>query len=227
MIRLFLPLLAGFMLFLTCCTSTSQYDKRLSAHVADIEKLERFESHYIDFDESTGYGHIHTNDPWTADWEFYLDDIVIEKGQLYRAIQDNKGKNPTTNPVEWVHMPYRHPYFFFRDSASIKDLEKLLIHDHRYVRLYAFGALAHRNADDLFPVILRSLNDTTKLEIQANDVGYYGYAADLMISYEKEHLSDEQKTQLKTLIEAKHRHLVSSFILLSGGYPTLRPVWPK
>jgi hypothetical protein len=91
----------------------------------------------------------------------------------------------------------------------------MLTHDHPYIRTYAFGALAHRNIDGLFEIIIDNLSDTTKIEQMTGDYGYDVCPADLMIQYQMSKFSNEQKKTLETLITTRYNHLKDALDLLT------------
>jgi len=199
----------------TCCYSQDSYQKLLSVRLNEIEKLSEFENSFVVLDESNAYGS--TYPFWEREAHYYQDDIVSEKGLIkYRAIRESIGKNPGTSPNDWGLIIVTHPYFFLRDTAKAEDLKKLLTHKHPYVRTYAFGALWYRNADGLFNVILENLSDTTRILQMTSDYGYEVCPADLMISYKLDQLTEEQKSQLKKLIETKYKHLEEARKLLGN-----------
>ncbi len=180
----------------TYCYSQQNYDKLLSVRLKEIEKLSIFNNSVVFFEKSSGYGS--TYPFWELDVDYYQDDIVKNKeGNFYLSLVDNNGKNPSMSPKEWQFMPYTHPYFFLRDTAKVEDLNKLLSHEHPYIRTYAFGALAHRKPDGLFKILTDNLGDTTRILQMTSDFGYEVCPADLMVMYLLSDLTTEQKKILR------------------------------
>ena len=191
------------------CYAQQVYDQLLSLRLEEIKQLSFFNNSVIVFDKSSGYGS--TYPFWTSHMDYYEDDMVINKGgKIYQALVDNAGKNPGTSPKEWKLVPWRHPYFFLRDTAKVEDLKQLLNHEHPYIKTYAFGALADKNIDGLFKVILDNLNDTTRITQMTSDYGYDVCHAQLMMSYELDDLTTKEKNELKTLIDTKYKHLADA-----------------
>jgi hypothetical protein len=208
-----LSLIIGLML-LICC-SEDNYEDILSIRLREIEKSEMFDNSFVVYSETEGYG---SNFPkWSPDVDYYEYDVVLSSaGKMYEAIKESKGKQPETSLNEWRLIPWRHPYFFLRDTAKKEDLRRLLRDKHPYIRTYAFGALAHKDSEDLFNIILNNLADTTRMTQITGDVGFDVCPADLMISYELEKLTKEQTEQLRKLIETKYNHLTYAKRLLAN-----------
>jgi hypothetical protein len=149
-------------ILVTCC-SRDNNDALLSARLREIEELDYFDNGVVVFTEKSGYGS--TFSRWQPDYDFYQDDVVFDStARFYRALADNIGKPPNSSPKEWEFLHRTtHPYFFLRDTARTDDLKRLLKHKHPYIRTYAFGALAKRDKEGLFNVIIDNLSDTTRI----------------------------------------------------------------
>ncbi len=200
-------------LIITTCCSRDNYEDILSIRLEEIEKLELYDNSFVVYSEADGYGS--TFPRWKSDLDYYQDDMVIDGvGKMYRAIVDSKGKEPVNSPRDWQLIPWTHPYFFLRDTAKVEDLRKLLINEHPYIRTYAFAALASKDVDGLYEVILDNLADTTRITQMTSDYGFDVRPADLMISYELDYLTKEERTELQQLIETKYNYLAYANKLL-------------
>jgi hypothetical protein len=186
--------------------SQRDYDSLLSARLQSIRTLRLFENTVVLFEDTVDAG---MDFPyWTADSLFYQDDVVKYKHRShYRALTDNKGKQPDISPKYWTLYGQMSPYFFLRDTARTEDLVRLLKADHPYIRIFAFSALVWRKHNGLFQILVDNMADTTQINYFTGDVGEVGYPADLMISYIIHDLGVQQKDSLKKLIVTKHSHL--------------------
>lgn len=196
-----------FILLLLSISSYCQrsYDDILLKRVDEIKELAYYDNSFVVYDESSAYGSNYV--VWNSAADYYADDLVLDKNRkVFRALVDNKGKEPATSPKEWEFVPFSHPYFFLRDTARVKDLRKLLQNKHPYVKTYAFGALAERKEEGLYQVILDNLSHTTHIDQMTADYGYNVCPADLMISYLAETLTSDEKKQLEKLIETQYPH---------------------
>src|SRR5690242_3878659 len=124
------------------CYAQRSYDSILSVRLAEIEGQQQFDNGIVLYDEDSGYGS--TFPLWDEAMAFYQDDMVVFKGRTYRALQDSKGKRPSTSPQLWQLDKEPMPYLFLRDTATTEDLRSLLKSSHPYIRTYALGALAYR-----------------------------------------------------------------------------------
>ncbi len=194
------------MIILLISCSRDNYEELLSVRIKEIEALQFFDNSYVVYIENEGYGSTYSR--WTSDMEFYQDDMVLDSGgHTYRALTDSRGKNPKTSPGQWKQIPWKHPYFFLRDTAKTQDLKKLLTNKHPFIKTYAFAALAHKSSDGLFDVIIDNLSDTTRMAQMTGDHGFDVYPADLMISYTLSDLKTDEREQLQKLIDTKYNHL--------------------
>lgn len=145
---------------------------------------------------------------WKPDYAYYLDDVSRFRHCSYEAIKDSLvGKRPDISPDSWRLRSGPHPYLFLKDTARIKDLEKLVKHEHPFVRVYAFAALSFRKRENLVSVIFNNLYDTKQFEQITGDVGSYVYPAEMMIQYQVDSLTREDKQKLISAIEKEHKHL--------------------
>jgi hypothetical protein len=145
---------------------------------------------------------------WSADSLFYADDVVKYKHRYhYRALHDNKGRQPDISPNDWTSYGERSPYFFLRDTARTEDLVNLLESDHPYIRIYAFGALAKRKQDGLFEVLVENMADTTKIDFFTNGPRDPACPADLMFWSIRNDFSEQEIDSVKKLVVIKHSHL--------------------
>mgnify|MGYP001042842370 CR=1 FL=1 len=107
-----------------------------------------------------------------------------------------------------------HPYRYFRDTAAIKDLNKLTDWPHPMVRSYAFYALLHRKQYQLlFPMVLKHLTDTVSYEEMDYDIIYSNSPGEVMLSNSLRYLTTSQKDSLKHLILTKYQFLGVNGIL--------------
>lgn len=190
------------------CTIRSAYQQQLSGSVDQIRDLINYDNSFVVYDESTCFGSDYPG--WNPEVQYFTDDPVTYGNgncKLYLALKDNKGKKPSESPDAWSMLPNYHPYLFLRDTAKIEDLRKLVTDENPILKTYAFGALVRRTHEGLFPVILSNLDDQRKFMQMTGHVGSLVYPADLMISYAKEYLSPEQKTELSRLIKSRYPHL--------------------
>lgn len=197
--------------------SQNRYQEILLLRISEIERLEIFDNSFVAFTEATGYG---SNFPvWSEEIEYYEDDLVLDKnGSIYRVLKDNSGKVPHLYPHEWELVPWKHPYFFLRDTATVEDLRKLIHHQHPYVRTYAFGALANKKYDGLYQVILRNLKDMTRITQVTGDVGFDVYPVELMISYAVSILTREEVSNLRKLLNTDYKNLLYAKKILRDKY---------
>ncbi|SHG54719.1 hypothetical protein SAMN04488109_0767 [Chryseolinea serpens] len=187
------------------CYAQRSYDSILSVRLAEIKGQQAFDNGIVLYDEDSGYGS--TFPLWDEAMAFYQDDMVVFKGRTYRALQDSKGKRPSTSPQLWQLDKEPMPYLFLRDTARIEDLRSLLKSNHPYIRTYALGALAYRKAGGLFQVVVDNLKDTTRMMQMTSDFGYEVCPADLMLEYTIKEFNNAQKDTLKKLILTKYTHL--------------------
>ena len=140
-------------LIVQSCYSQDNYNARLNQKLADIRALTYFDNGVVVYSDSMGYGSDYPF--WESDLAFYQADITTFKGgTAYRALVDNKGKDPSISAKEWALVHGPHPYLYLRDSVAIQDLVQLLTSDHPYIRVYAFGALVNKNFDKNFQVVV-------------------------------------------------------------------------
>jgi hypothetical protein len=174
------------------CLSQTNYDETLSVRLTEIKKQEFFVNNIVIHIDSVDYYDL--NFPyWKVNDTYFQDDLVRYKYCLYRVLVDSSlGHRPDTSWTDWALSGGPHPYLFLRDTAKLSDLEMLMTDSHPYVRTYAFGALAARNSDKLFSLIISNLKDKTLMEI-AGCAFSEGYPADMMIEYAIDKLGDKQK----------------------------------
>lgn len=190
------------------CYSQS-YEELLTLRLEEIKKLTYFNNSVVVYPKGSGYGS--TYDSWGIDRDFFENEMVVGKdGEFYMALVDNRGKNPLESPNEWQLIPYIHPYFFLRDTARTEDLSKLLSNPDPYIKTYAFGALANRNFNGLYDVLLKNLSDTTRILQMTSDYGYDVCPADLMIMYLMNNITSRQKKNILGLIETDYQHLAEA-----------------
>lgn len=188
--------------------SQPSYDSTLSLRLDQIRKMTIYNNTVvvalvdsIDY-SSAAYPY------WKPDITFYESDICRYKYCQYRALTDSViGIRPDTSQSNWKLIDGPPPYLYLRDTAKIEDLKKLVTNEHPFIRTYAFAALSFRKYDNLFPVIVENLGDSTKIE----KITFHGlndsYPAALMIEYEADRLSKAEKKKLKTLINKKYKYL--------------------
>ena len=142
--------------------------------------------------------------------------MVRFKYRLYRVLTDStRGHRPDTCWTEWALSGGPHPYLYLRDTATVKDLRKSMLDSHPYVRSYAFGALSFRKADNLYSLIVDNLKDSIQIVEYSGDAGLNAYPADLMIEYEIERLTNNEKNKLRNLIKSKYKYLTRGLVSLN------------
>jgi hypothetical protein len=188
------------------CYGQGDYQSTLLRRVEQIRQLDIFDNSVVVYDDSSSYGS--TYPIWDPKADYFQDDMVaLSRGRMYRALVDSRGKNPVSSSSEWALIGIPRPYLFLRDTAQIDDLKSLLKSDHPYVRIYAFGALVHRQHGDLFEIVVDNLSDTTNVDQMTSDYGYTVRPADLMLWYSVHLFSRSQKDTLRKLILTKYNHL--------------------
>jgi hypothetical protein len=101
--------------------NAQDYGVKLSARTEEIKKLGFFDNGVVIWNDTSRYGFPR----WNSTAYYYQDDMVTLKGEIFRAVVDNKGMKPIDSPKEWQfdHGTY-HPYQFLRDTAKVDDLKK-------------------------------------------------------------------------------------------------------
>jgi hypothetical protein len=178
----------------------------LSSRLGKIRTQEYYDSSPVTYDDTTQ--RLDLSFPyWVPDVMYYQYDLVRYQYRRYEALRDSiVGQRPDTARVSWALSDGPHPYLFLRDTAQSEDLLRLMTDEHPYVRVYAFGALAHRNADGLFSLIRDNLDDTTLLTVSGCAFSQ-AYPADLMIEYSATKLTRKERSELIRLISRRYRHL--------------------
>lgn len=194
-----------FILSSSQCMAQKSYDATLSLRIEQIRGLDYYDDKIVTANDTIDY-HDLSYPYWKSYDTYYEDDVVKYEYCSYVALKETKGEKPGTSSTIWRVVGGPHPYLFLRDTAKLEDLRKLLPDRHPYVRAYAFGALSYRTRDDMFPVIMDNMNDTTVITVIRGDSGDSAYPAELMIVYHLDHLSKKQKLELKGLIATAYPH---------------------
>jgi hypothetical protein len=188
--------------------SQPSYDSTLLLRLEQIEKLTTYNNTVVISIDSIDYCPDACFPYWKPSITFYEDDICRYKYCQYRAIKDSvRGIRPDTAGAIWKLIKGPSPYLFLRDTAKTEDLQKLLLNEHPYIRTYAFAALSYRKFDNLFPVLVANLKDTTKINQFTFDVEDSSCPADLMLSYAIEDFDSSHKDVIRKLILTKYSHL--------------------
>lgn len=197
------------------CLSQTKYSETLSLRLDQIRRSEFYDNKVVVKIDSIEYNDL-DYPYWKPAETYYRDDMARYKYRLYRVLTDStRGHRPDTCVTDWALSRRPHPYLYLRDTVTLSELRELMLDPHPYVRSYAFGALSFRKTENLFPLIVDNLKDSTQILEYSGDAGLNAYPADLMIEYEIDHLSEREKKELKKLIRSKYKYLTRGLAVLN------------
>ena len=124
-------------------------------------------------------------------------------------------------------------YKKMRELAKKEELTELTNHPNPIVRSYAFWGLAERKEDNIFPIILKHIDDTITMKVLFADVFSYEKVGNFMIKLiiptyiftadylftNKTSISDSEKTILDSTVIFKENSLEYTSIVLQNVEP--------
>ncbi len=148
---------------------------------------------------------------------------VVRELEEYNVVESAYVGDAGSASVQWKR------YKQLKEIATMDQLVALSDYSNPVVRCYAFRALAAKNSDQVFPIALTHLLDTTKVQTLDGCIGGSEYTGDYFIgvlkyyeeNYEGYRLSEEEQTTLESIF------IYDENIVLYERSRVLRDLKPK